>query len=102
MAFAFTPDYRLSLSKDYNVYDIELESLPAYHMEYLFYRFVDLYEGMYKFKIPDGYRRRLFEVVKNNGYHSTRKFIKAMVECLDFSRFYSLKNLDNLSSHGSL
>lgn len=102
VAFAFTPDYRLNLSKDYNIYDIELESLPDYQMEYLFYRFVDLYEGTYQFKIPKGYRRRLFEMVRNNGYHSTRRFIKAMVESLDFSRFYSLKNLEHLLSHGSL
>lgn len=101
VAFAFTPDYRLNLSKDYNIYEIELGSLQGYQMEYLFYRFVDLYEETFQLKIPKGYRRRLFEMVKNNGYHSTRRFIKAMVESLDFSRFYPLKNLEHLLSNGS-
>ncbi|MGA1863426.1 MAG: BREX system ATP-binding domain-containing protein [bacterium] len=101
VAFAFTPDYRLSLSKEYNIYEIELESLPVQQTEYLYYRLMDIYEKIYQHQIPKGYRRRLFEMVKNNSFQSTRRFIKAMVESLDFSRFYSLKNLEDLLSNVS-
>jgi hypothetical protein len=101
VAFAFTPDYKLSLSRDYNIYELELESLPIHQMEYLYYRFMDIYEKVYQHQIPKGYRRRLFEMVKNNSYQSTRRFIKAMVESLDFSRFYSIKNLEDLLSNVS-
>jgi hypothetical protein len=100
VAFAFTPDYRLSLSKDYNIYEIELESLRAYQMEYLFYNFMDLYERVYQIRMLKGRRGRLFELVKSTSNHSTRRFIKAMVECLDFYRFYPSGNLDDLLSHG--
>jgi hypothetical protein len=101
VVFAFTPDFKLNFSQGYNIYEIELESLPAQQMEYLFYRFIDLYERVYQLQMPKGYRRRLFELVKTTSYHSTRRFIKAMVECLDFYRFYPSEDLNILLSHVS-
>ena len=101
IVFAFTPDYKLSLFQDYNIYEIELTSLPAQETKYLFYKFIDLYESVYQLKIHKVYRRRFFELIKTHSYQSTRKFIKAMVECLDFYRFYPSKNPDLLLSHVS-
>jgi len=99
VVFAFTPDFKLNIPRGYNIYEIELESLAAQQMEYLFYRFIELYERVYQLQMPKGYRRRLFELVKANSYHSTRRFIKAMVECLDFHRFYPSEDPDLLLSH---
>lgn len=98
IVFAFTPDYKLSLLEDYNIYEIELESLPPQETKYLFYKFIDLYEKVYQIKVHPVYRRRFFELIKANSYQSTRKFIKAMVESLDFYRFYPTKDPDSILS----
>jgi hypothetical protein len=99
VVFAFTPDFKLNFTQGYNIYEIELESLPPQQMEYLFYRFLELYGQVYQLHFPKNYRRRLFELVKANSYNSTRRFIKAMVECLDFHRFYPSLNIEYLFTH---
>lgn len=96
VVFAFTPDFNLKLYQDYNIYEIELKALPQYQMELLFLKFADLYEEVYSLSIPQLYRRRLFKHVKAYAANSTRKFIKAMVECLDFYRFYPHGNPEKL------
>lgn len=100
VVFAFTPDFKLNFSQGYNIYEIELESLSAQQMEYLFYRLADLYEKVYQLQIPKGYRKRLFKLVKATIHTSTRRFIKAMVECLDFYRFYPSEEPELLMSYG--
>lgn len=99
VAFAFTPDFKLAFTRGLNIYEIELESLPVQLMESLFYRFIELYEGMYHLNMTGRRRRRLLEFIKAHSFHSTRRFIKAMVECLDFHRFYPSQDPEFLLSH---
>jgi hypothetical protein len=101
VVFAFTPDYTLYLARDYNIYEITLEPLPVYHLENLFQRFTGLYERVHRFEVPKGYRRRIFELAREASSYSTRRFIKAMVECLDFLRFHPGKHPAHMVAHES-
>lgn len=101
VVFAFTPDFKLNFTKGFNIYEIELDTLPVQQLEDLFYQFIELYESMYQTVMPKKQRQRLFQLIKRNSNHSTRRFIKAMVECLDFVRFYPSENPESLMSHVS-
>lgn len=102
VAFAVTPDFSLeNMASEYNIYTIELDPLPYYYLEHFFYRFVELYHKVYGLKLTTREKREIFTFIKNYASISTRLFIKAMVECLDFKRYYPTATLKKLVS-GSL
>ena len=101
VVFAVTPDFSMDLASSYNIYQIELEPIPAEYLEHFFYRFVDLYEKVYAMKLTRQQKREIFNLIKGYSSISMRTFIKAMVECLDFRRFYPTLEIESLmETHG--
>ncbi len=100
VVFAVTPDVSLEkLTSEYNIYTLELGPLNPEILEHFFYRFVELYRKVYGLKISLSEKKEIFGLIKRYALFSTRLFIKAMVECLDFKRFYPQKTLKNLGSY---
>ncbi|HDD35386.1 MAG TPA: hypothetical protein ENF30_01160 [Candidatus Desulfofervidus auxilii] len=98
VAFAVTPDFLLEkMFTEYNIYTIELEPLEPHYLEHFFYRFVELYHQVYGLRLTTKEKREIFSFIKDYAYITTRMFIKAMVECLDFKRFYPGVNLNYLA-----
>ncbi len=96
VVFALTPDFSMDLVSEYNIYQIELEPIPPEYLEYFFYRFVDLYGKVYGVKLTHQQKRQIFDLIKGYAFICTRTFIKAMVECLDFKRFYPTLEIEAL------
>ncbi|MEE9610052.1 MAG: hypothetical protein V3W19_02315, partial [Desulfatiglandales bacterium] len=74
---------------------LELDSLGVDDMARLFDRFFRHYEKVYGVYVTPAEKRRYFQILLNRcGYTSTRTFIKAMVELVDFMRFYPHSNIE--------
>ncbi|HDD44970.1 MAG TPA: hypothetical protein ENG63_08965 [Candidatus Desulfofervidus auxilii] len=98
VAFAVTPDFSLEkMMTEYNIYTLELEPLEPQYLEHFFYRFVELYYQVYRLKLTSKEKKEIFSFIREYASISTRLFIKAMVECLDFKRFYPGVNLKRLA-----
>jgi len=82
---------------EYNIYILELEPLEPQYLEHFFYRFVELYRKVYGLRLTTREKRELFSFIKGYANISTRIFIKAMVECLDFKRFYPAGEVKTLA-----
>ena len=97
-AFAVTPDFSIQQTMtEYNIYILELEPLEPQYLEHFFYRFVELYRKVYGLRLTTREKRELFSFIKGYANISTRIFIKAMVECLDFKRFYPAGEVKTLA-----
>jgi hypothetical protein len=97
VVFAVTPDVSLErLTAEYNIYTIELEPLHPQLLEHFFYRFVELYRRVYGLSLSSAEKKEIFSLIQPYAFISTRLFIKAMVECLDFKRFYPHKTVRQL------
>ena len=98
VAFAVTPDFSIQeMMDEYNIYILELEPLEPQYLEYFFYRFVELYRKVYGLRLTAREKREIFTFIKGYAPISTRIFIKAMVECLDFKRFYPAGEVKTLA-----
>jgi hypothetical protein len=97
VVFATTADFFLKdLMGEYNIYLLELESLEPHYLEHFFYRFTELYYKVYGLKLTPKEKKDIFTLIKGYAHISTRLFIKAMVESLDFKRFYPTVDLKRL------
>jgi len=103
VAFALTPGTLQSEFRRYreSIAVIELDILNAEQLRDLFDRILQTFAAVYGTTLSPRGRDRVFHLIMLSGRVSTtRGFIKAVVEAMDFCRFHPRGDLERLITHG--
>jgi hypothetical protein len=103
IAFALTPG---SLQEEFRktretIVQVELDVLSVDQLRTLYLRICDTFESVYGVRMAPRDRDRVFRLLATaDRISSTRGFIKAAIEALDYVRFYPAGNVDDILLEG--
>ena len=102
VAFALTPGPLVNSFRAARetIQIVELELLSVNDLKAIFTKICDRFQAVFGVRVSHADRNRLFSyLLSSDGVNSTRDFIKATVESLDYLRFYPHGSVENLMAN---